>query len=296
MSAKSCLLCGRALSRMRMGAEGDFCSREHRNQYRLRRSMECLTEANKVATLARRRESPKPLFGSAVAGAPAEQRGFFQSAMGFGTALEPVFPSFRGAAGAAAKLALRAATAGPAAVRTPKLPAPVRREFGVRILVESSVELAVPRAPRKPAAPRVLRQPLPRPALPAGAPSTAMQVSSRLDIRIEAADRPDAVVGARIGKRLASSAAQNHQPSQPPPVRRQMGPLTSAPSPTQGGAKKRMAFVEMALTGPQEAAPLDWIGIEPSPASAPRNATALPPAPAGAASNGNSKGKVGIAR
>ena len=48
MNAKSCLLCGKSLARIRVGAGGDFCSREHRNQYRLRRSIDCLTEANKV--------------------------------------------------------------------------------------------------------------------------------------------------------------------------------------------------------------------------------------------------------
>jgi hypothetical protein len=68
MSVKTCLLCGKPLGRIRPGSGGDFCSREHRTQYRLRRSMDCLTEANKVATLARRRETPKPLFSAALAG------------------------------------------------------------------------------------------------------------------------------------------------------------------------------------------------------------------------------------
>src|SRR5436190_18686212 len=61
MSAKSCLLCGKALSRIWVGAGEDFCSREHRNQYRLRRGMDRLQEANKVASLMRRRENPKPI-------------------------------------------------------------------------------------------------------------------------------------------------------------------------------------------------------------------------------------------
>ena len=72
MNAKNCMLCGRPLGRIRVGAGGDFCSREHRNQYRLRRSMDCLTEANKVSTLARRRENPKALFADA---APANRQG-----------------------------------------------------------------------------------------------------------------------------------------------------------------------------------------------------------------------------
>src|SRR5438477_6034610 len=61
MAAKTCLLCGKALSRIWAGTGEDFCSREHRNQYRLRRGMDRLLEANKVATLARNRENPKLL-------------------------------------------------------------------------------------------------------------------------------------------------------------------------------------------------------------------------------------------
>jgi len=55
------LLCGKPLSRIWVGAGEDFCSREHRNQYRLRRGMDRLQEANKVANLMRRRENPKPI-------------------------------------------------------------------------------------------------------------------------------------------------------------------------------------------------------------------------------------------
>lgn len=61
MNARTCLLCGKALSRIWVGAGEDFCSREHRNQYRLRRGMDRLQEANKVASLMRRRENPKPI-------------------------------------------------------------------------------------------------------------------------------------------------------------------------------------------------------------------------------------------
>jgi hypothetical protein len=58
MNARTCQLCGKPLSRLRVGADGDFCSREHRNQYRLRLGMDRLLEANKVASLMRRRENP----------------------------------------------------------------------------------------------------------------------------------------------------------------------------------------------------------------------------------------------
>ena len=36
MTARTCQLCGKPLSRLRVGGDGDFCSREHRNQHRLR--------------------------------------------------------------------------------------------------------------------------------------------------------------------------------------------------------------------------------------------------------------------
>src|SRR5690349_11234782 len=61
MPAKSCLLCGKPLSRIWAGTGEDFCSREHRNQYRLRRGMERLSEANQIATVMRRREQPKQI-------------------------------------------------------------------------------------------------------------------------------------------------------------------------------------------------------------------------------------------
>ena len=40
MSARTCQLCGKALSRLRVGTEGDFCSREHRSQFGLRAGMD----------------------------------------------------------------------------------------------------------------------------------------------------------------------------------------------------------------------------------------------------------------
>src|SRR3954470_4602622 len=61
MSARTCLLCGKPLSRIWAGTGEDFCSREHRNQYRLRRGMDRLTEANKLASLMRKRENLKPI-------------------------------------------------------------------------------------------------------------------------------------------------------------------------------------------------------------------------------------------
>src|ERR1019366_467942 len=61
MSARTCLLCGKPLSRIWVGAGDDFCSREHGNQYRLKRGMDRLTETNKVSILMRRRENLRPI-------------------------------------------------------------------------------------------------------------------------------------------------------------------------------------------------------------------------------------------
>jgi hypothetical protein len=68
MSAKMCLLCGKPLSRIWVGSGEDFCSREHRNQYRLRKGMNRLSEANQLATIMRRRENLKPVPSARAAG------------------------------------------------------------------------------------------------------------------------------------------------------------------------------------------------------------------------------------
>lgn len=59
MNGRTCQLCGKPLSRIWAGGGGDFCSREHRNQYRLRCGMDTLLEANKHASLMRRRDTPR---------------------------------------------------------------------------------------------------------------------------------------------------------------------------------------------------------------------------------------------
>jgi len=67
MSVRTCQLCGKALGRFTVGSGGDFCSREHRNQYRLRLGMDRLLEASKVANLMRRRENMKLLTAGKLA-------------------------------------------------------------------------------------------------------------------------------------------------------------------------------------------------------------------------------------
>jgi len=60
------LLCGKPLSRIWVGAGDDFCSREHGNQYRLKRGMDRLTETNKVSILMRRRENLRPIASASL--------------------------------------------------------------------------------------------------------------------------------------------------------------------------------------------------------------------------------------
>ena len=67
MNGRTCQLCGKALSRFTVGSGGDFCSREHRNQFRLRLGMDRLMEANKVANLMRRRENAKTIPAAQLA-------------------------------------------------------------------------------------------------------------------------------------------------------------------------------------------------------------------------------------
>jgi hypothetical protein len=67
MNGRTCQLCGKPLSRFSVGSGGDFCSREHRNQFRLRLGMDRLMEANKVANLMRRRENAKVIPTSQLA-------------------------------------------------------------------------------------------------------------------------------------------------------------------------------------------------------------------------------------
>jgi len=81
MNGRTCQLCGKPLSRIRVGAGGDFCSREHRNQHRLRCGMDRLMEANQMASLMRRREHLKPLNAmDAHSAAAAHRRPFSEPA------------------------------------------------------------------------------------------------------------------------------------------------------------------------------------------------------------------------
>lgn len=74
MSGVTCQFCGKPLWRIRRGSDGDFCSREHRNQYKLRMGLSHLAEAEKVSTVRRRCENPNVLALSRPAGSPELQK------------------------------------------------------------------------------------------------------------------------------------------------------------------------------------------------------------------------------
>src|ERR1017187_6793000 len=93
MNARTCLLCGKPLSRIWVGAGEDFCSREHRNQYRLRRGMDRLLEANKVASLMRRREQPKPIAAVLQAGTAAARGADSAPIRLSGSGTKPQYPA-----------------------------------------------------------------------------------------------------------------------------------------------------------------------------------------------------------
>ena len=80
MNVRICQLCGKPLSRLRVGGDGDFCSKDHRNQFRLRAGMDRLVEVNKVASLMRRRENARQIApASLICSGALDRRGFLDA-------------------------------------------------------------------------------------------------------------------------------------------------------------------------------------------------------------------------
>src|ERR1700733_13365902 len=80
MSVRTCQFCEKPLSRLRVGGDGDFCSKEHRNQFRLRAGMDRLAEGNKVASLRRRRENARQIPpASLICNAALDRRAFLDT-------------------------------------------------------------------------------------------------------------------------------------------------------------------------------------------------------------------------
>ena len=252
MNAKSCMLCGRPLGRIRVGAGGDFCSREHRNQYRLRRSMDCLTEANKVSTLARRRENPKPLFADAAPGtAKLAARGFLEA------------PSM-----------MLSATRRPAA---PERQA--RRDIGGH-LPEASLAQLTRAAAGAMGGPRAFGMSIPGAGRRAVAGRSGKLAAGRLTMLSERYRNPGKVApAANKGNafHVAAKVGFHAPPVGPRAVAARSGPpaprgLQAAPHPVPlfapgrvaaaGRAGSRLMYGEMGFTGsPDAPAPAGWVGL-----------------------------------
>ncbi len=66
----TCQLCGKPLPRFRLRRDGHFCCREHREQYRLRRGLDCVQEAEELAALRRELERMHRAIARSVLAAP----------------------------------------------------------------------------------------------------------------------------------------------------------------------------------------------------------------------------------
>jgi hypothetical protein len=256
MNAKNCMLCGRPLGRIRVGAGGDFCSREHRNQYRLRRSMDCLTEANKVSTLARRRENPKALFADAAPGiAKAAPRGFLEAPpVMLSTTGRPAAPERK----ASWNFGVYLPKPGMAQLRRASAASSGEpRAFGMKL--STAGRLAGTGRTARPAV--VYQTTLGgrdgklRKVAPAASIGNAFRVSARVAFR-QAPSGPagrTVTVAGRPGPLAANGlpAAPRAVPLAPP--------ARVAPA---GRAGSRMAYGEMGFTGsPDAPAPVEWVGL-----------------------------------
>jgi len=256
MNAKNCLSCGRPLGRIRVGAGGDFCSREHRNQYRLRRGMDCLTEANKVSTLARRRENPKPLFAGAAPGtAKAAPHGFLEAPpLTLSVTQRPASPQRRPWRNPDVGLP----TAGMAPLpRASAGSSGAPRAFGMKI----PAAIGIARAGRmaRPAAVRPAalagRDWKPAKVAPAASIGNAFHVAARVAFRQPPAGAagPTFTVAARAGLPAASGlpAAPRAAPSLPP-----------ARVSVAERAASRLGYAGMGFTGsPDAPALVEWVGL-----------------------------------
>jgi hypothetical protein len=259
MSAKTCLHCGKTLVFIRVGAGGDFCSREHRNQYQLRRGMDCLAEANKVATLARRRETPKALFGEAAGGSSAAEPRRFAEAAPFGL-LAGLRPGLRRSR-KAVQAALLASSEAFHALAPKVASRDARREFAMKFTARGPAATSRGvRAGWKPSglagkAVRGLRG-----VEVSAAPGNALRVSSSAGFRLKALVprrpafrvREDSAGIAALGARAASPpfAIRQERPGSPPDA--------------------RFAFIDMGFsTGPDAPARLAWLQAGRTPVAAP---------------------------
>lgn len=248
MAAKTCLYCGKALVFLRMGAGGDFCSREHHKQYRLRRGMDALAEADKVATLARRRETPKAVFAP-PAGAPSEA----------GTILAEVAMAAR--AGLVPQVAPMRKTpvapvlrkTGAIALQEPYAPPHAARAALEMKALSATARAALPMARlswRPDGAAKAARGPCSVPA--ASAPGNALRVSASVGFRLRAplAPKPRTAGVGRAGVAAIS-------------VRAERGPFVWNVPKVGSSAACRLAFLEAGTAGaPAKTVRMKMDGLE----------------------------------
>jgi hypothetical protein len=218
--------------------------------------MDCLTEANKVSTLARRRENPKALFADAAPGmAQAAPRGFLEApSVMLSATRRPAAPerqALRNPAGRLPKAGLaqlRRSSAGSSGGP---------RAFGMQI--PAAGRLAGAGRTAKPAAvcqttlagrDRKLRK-----ITPAASMGNAFRVSARVAFRQPpsgAAGRAFSVAG-RAGLPAASGL----------PAAPRLVPLRApARVAATERAGSRLAYGEMGFTGsPDAPAPAEWVGL-----------------------------------
>jgi hypothetical protein len=261
MNGKSCLLCGKSLARIRVGSGGDFCSREHRNEYRLRRSLDCLTEADKVATLARRRETPKLVFAEptpALATTAPRALEPVAEGQGLGTGASLVLPKIEGALWPKLKGsdgARRAAVSWPPAANPrPRIrqragagAAGVAREFSFRPAPARS--LRVPDCNPPEWKPRFSKEKSSHGAMAPPAVGNALRVSASVALRPGKLEIP------RV---LAAIALEKTG------LRRDSRVRLLPPSPDGEATAARLGYIELAFTVASDApARPEWIGKKP---------------------------------
>jgi len=251
MAIGTCLLCGKSLARIRVSVGGDFCSREHRSQYRLRRVMDCLAEANKVATLARRRETPKPLFGEAAPGTSgAVRRGFPEAAPFRITPSLNAGVRWRRKADRAVPLPRAGFLAEPIAGIAPR---GVPREYEMKLAASGAAAvLRSPVAGWKPAAIAGTQARGPRAIAVFAAPGKAMRAPASTGFRLRAPDPHSFTYAAGPDRGGVANVAG----------RTGWSPNVAPRAYPGAPAKGRLAFVDMGFpAGPVAPARLGWLGV-----------------------------------
>jgi hypothetical protein len=217
--------------------------------------MDCLAEANKVSTLARRRENPKALFADAAVGIAGAPRGFLEApSVMLSAARRPAGPERRASWSPGGSLP----RAGMASLWRPSAASGGGpRAFGMRIPAAGRLA-GSGRTSKPPAAPRPAlagQGRKPEIAAPAKNPGKAYRVSARVAFRQPA---PGAAGRAFTLAERAGQPAAFAIPTAPRPARL----FASAPVAATRRASSRLAYGEMGFTGsPDAPAQVKWVGL-----------------------------------